>query len=124
MTDTDFDLNAPERLHDRAQVLVYRPGAGPSLEWITANEEDGGWLEALQGLVGGLIDRVYLGRFALIIDDEGLCKEYAPTMLIPDIGLLVGPVVVMALTKENFRGLTPSEVVAVKAIIEEHIELL
>lgn len=94
------------------RVLVFRPGTAPAVEEM-ANE-----LEAMQALVGGYLELVFLPNgYLAIANEEGLLQGLAPSVHIGE-QVIVGTVFVAKIDPadpENFAGLTDHDVEAVQA---------
>lgn len=97
------------------KVLVYRPQEAPAVEDIPNT------LAALQALVGGYVEAIYLpDGYIAVANEEGLLQGLAPSAHLPG-QVLVGPV---AVTKtdpadpEQFAGLTDADVAAVRQWVQ------
>ena len=96
-------------------VLVFRPQEAAHVEDV-ANT-----LEAMQALVGGYIEALYLpDGYIAVANEEGIMQDLDPSVRIGR-QVLVGPVFVTKVDPEdpeNFAGLTDADVAAVRQWVQ------
>ncbi len=78
------------------KVIIKKPGE--KYGKISTIKND---LKALQEMVGGYIEAIYGENYALICDEEGKLKRYAPNMRYRG-SLLVGTIIVAGIENEEF----------------------
>lgn len=106
------NLDANEACNCRIRVLFKEVGKPPE-EMVIDNT-----LEALQGLVQGNIEVVHFGDLLMIVNEDGKFLEIEPHIAFP-ADVVVGNVVVLGEDGEDFRGLTQTEIIRAKKMLEE-----
>ncbi len=85
---------------DEIKVIIKKPGEKYGKLSTIKND-----LKALQEMVGGYIEAIYGENYAIICDEEGKLKRYAPNM--PYRGdLLVGTIIVVGVKGEEFSDIS------------------
>lgn len=98
-------------MEEKIRVLVKEPGKEAELREIPNT------LEALQGIVGGYIETVWLrDNCVLVCNEEGKLQGLPPNFLLMG-DLIVGTAVLAGVDGEEFCSLTDEQVQRIKIIL-------